>query len=194
MLKSFIHGHDQTTDFTCGAASLLTAMKIFGYENIDSTEEYLIWREANSVFMGEGQAGIGPYALACAAKRRGMSAEIWTDTTENQFCNDLDPGKRDVYRLMERYDREQCDHHGITIHKSDFKVNDLLENTHENKVLIFLIAPENEDHWVLSYKMANGGYFYFDPYYKAVEEYIDESDFPKAFPSASIKVGVILGV
>jgi len=39
--------------------------------------ELQLWREANTVFMGKGHPGSGPYSLALAAWRRGFKPELW---------------------------------------------------------------------------------------------------------------------
>src|ERR1043165_3141304 len=70
--------YNQSTDFSCGAASLLMAMK--GLDDtvpFDRIHELQIWREANTVYMGKGHAGSSPYGIALAAWRRGFLPEIW---------------------------------------------------------------------------------------------------------------------
>lgn len=60
--------YNQSTDFTCGAASLLMAMR--GLDSdipFDRVHELQIWREANTVFMGAGHPGSSPYGIALAA-------------------------------------------------------------------------------------------------------------------------------
>jgi hypothetical protein len=44
---------------------------------IDRAHEMQLWREANTVFMGEGHPGSSPYGLALAAWRRGFRVELW---------------------------------------------------------------------------------------------------------------------
>lgn len=192
MFKILAAGHDQTTDFTCGAACLLTIMDILGLEPGHPAEELLIWREANSIFMGEGHAGIGPYALANAAARRGMKAAIWTDTYARQFSKSLRDNERRAYEIIEEYDREESLGLGVIIKTADFSVKDALNHAHEKRPAVILVSPEDEDHWVVSYRLANGDIFYFDPYYKHIGKFITEKDFDRAYPAATIKAAVFL--
>jgi predicted double-glycine peptidase len=70
--------YNQSLDFTCGPSSLMMAMKALDRRQaIDRAHELQLWREANTVFMGDGHPGSGPYGLALAAWRRGFRAELW---------------------------------------------------------------------------------------------------------------------
>jgi hypothetical protein len=73
--------YNQTTDFTCGPSSLLMAMKSLDPKaDFSRTHELLLWREANTIFMGgEGHAGCGATGLALAAHRRGFDVEVWVN-------------------------------------------------------------------------------------------------------------------
>jgi predicted double-glycine peptidase len=73
--------YNQTTDFTCGPSSLLMAMKALDPKaDFTRTHELLLWREANTIFMGsDGHGGCGAAGLALAAHRRGFSAEVWVN-------------------------------------------------------------------------------------------------------------------
>lgn len=65
----------QSTDFTCGPASLIMAMAARQQDSdateMDPDEELRIWREATTVFMTSGHGGCGPHGLALAAHKRG---------------------------------------------------------------------------------------------------------------------------
>jgi predicted double-glycine peptidase len=71
--------YNQTTDFTCGPSSLLMAMKALDPKtDVSRIHELLLWREANTIFMGsDGPAGCGATGLALAAHRRGFDVEVW---------------------------------------------------------------------------------------------------------------------
>jgi len=72
-----VHEYYQTEDFTCGPAVLLTGMRALNPNIILSKEEeYLIWHESNSIFMGEGHPGCGIYGLALSAMKRGFLTKI----------------------------------------------------------------------------------------------------------------------
>jgi hypothetical protein len=73
--------YNQTTDFTCGPSSLLMAMKALDPRiDFSRAHELLLWREANTIFMGgPGPAGCGATGLALAAHRRGFGVEVWVN-------------------------------------------------------------------------------------------------------------------
>ncbi|WP_162917101.1 peptidase C39 family protein [Dongia deserti] len=73
--------YNQTTDFTCGPSSLLMAMKALNPKtDVSRMHELLLWREANTIFMGtDGPAGCGATGLALAAHRRGFDVEVWVN-------------------------------------------------------------------------------------------------------------------
>jgi hypothetical protein len=73
--------YNQTTDFTCGPSSLLMAMKALDPStDFSRTHELLLWREANTIFMGsDGHGGCGATGLALAAHRRGFDVEAWVN-------------------------------------------------------------------------------------------------------------------
>lgn len=62
----------QTTEFTCGPASLMMAMASLDPGlHLDQHLELDIWREATTIFMTSGHGGCHPLGLALAAQRRG---------------------------------------------------------------------------------------------------------------------------
>jgi hypothetical protein len=75
--------YSQTTDFSCGPSSLLMAMKTLDPKiDFSRTHELLLWREANTIFMGgPGHGGCGATGLALAAHRRGFDVEVWVNHT-----------------------------------------------------------------------------------------------------------------
>jgi ribosomal protein S18 acetylase RimI-like enzyme len=71
---------EQTLEFTCGASSLMMAMKALDPTlELDRTLELRIWREATTIFMTSGHGGCGPFGLALAARHRGFLAEIYVN-------------------------------------------------------------------------------------------------------------------
>ncbi len=67
----------QTTEFTCGPASLMMAMNSIRPDYRPSvSEELQIWREATTIYMTSGHGGCSPYGLALAAHRRGFRVEV----------------------------------------------------------------------------------------------------------------------
>ena len=68
----------QTTDFTCGPCCLLIAARLLGVGRpFRKVDEYLIWRRANTLFMGDNHTGCSPEGLGLAALQLGLTATIF---------------------------------------------------------------------------------------------------------------------
>jgi GNAT superfamily N-acetyltransferase len=95
--------YQQTTDFTCGPASLMMAMKSLDRTlRLDRRLELRLWREATSIFMASGHGGCGPFGLALSAHRRGFGVELFVKQ-RGVFLVDTvrDPDKKEVMRVVE---------------------------------------------------------------------------------------------
>ena len=95
--------YQQTTDFTCGPACLMMAMKALDSTlRLDRRLELRLWREATSIFMASGHGGCGPFGLALSAHRRGFGAELFVKQ-RGVFLVDTvrDQDKKEVMRVVE---------------------------------------------------------------------------------------------
>ncbi len=91
----YIH---QTTEFTCGPASLMMVMAALKPDSVpDPDEELRIWREATTIFMTSGHGGCGPHGLALAAHRRGFRVRICVSEDGPLFLDTVRaPAKKQV--------------------------------------------------------------------------------------------------
>lgn len=94
--------YTQTTDFTCGPASLLmAAKKINPDQPVSQIEEFNIWREATTIFMTTGHGGTSPYGLALAAQKRGYKTRLWLANEEPPFLDSVrSPKKKKIIELI----------------------------------------------------------------------------------------------
>jgi len=80
--------YEQTTDFTCGPASLMMALKTVKPEyQMTRREEMRIWREATTIFMAAGHGGCSPYGLALSAWHRGLEITLYINQREAPFLD-----------------------------------------------------------------------------------------------------------
>jgi predicted double-glycine peptidase len=102
----------QTTDFTCGPAALLMAMRAQNSAaRFDRTEELQIWREANTVYMGSRSthAGCSALGLALAAQRRGFCVEVRVSHNQPLLQGSArHPDLLDANRLLHQVDLAQA--------------------------------------------------------------------------------------
>jgi hypothetical protein len=98
----------QTEPFTCGATSLITALRFLGRLSVPPTRtlELSFWRRANTIYMGEGIAGCGPYGLGCIALDYGCAAALFA-SREKGFFNEWNEraGRGDAPGIIEELDR-----------------------------------------------------------------------------------------
>jgi ribosomal protein S18 acetylase RimI-like enzyme/predicted double-glycine peptidase len=94
--------YSQTTEFTCGAASLLMAMKALNPDRLFSREEEIqLWREATTIFMTSGHGGCSPHGLALAAWRRGFDVRLQVSRSGPLFLDGVRrEDKKSVMRLV----------------------------------------------------------------------------------------------
>ena len=110
--------YPQTTDFTCGPASLMMAMNAqrAAYRPT-RTEELQIWREATTIFMLAGHGGCSPHGLALAAARRGFSVDLHINRKSVPFIESVrDPDKRAVVNLVHQSFLDQLPDSGVSLH------------------------------------------------------------------------------
>lgn len=148
--------YNQSTDFTCGAASLLMAMKSLDKAApFDRLHELQVWREANTVFMGKGHAGSSPYGIALAAWRRGFHAEIWLSHPGPILAYyQNNPDWLKAGRLVQEADARMVRDLGMPITRRKWDVADLARARGEGAVPIVLVSTrafhsDDTPHWVV---------------------------------------------
>lgn len=120
MNEAFIpQNYRQTEPFTCGAAAMITALQFLGRLSVPPTRtlELSLWRKANTIYMGEGIAGCGPYGLGCIALDYGCATALFA-SRETGFFHEWDEraGRGDASALMEGHDRARFLSLGGCIH------------------------------------------------------------------------------
>ncbi|WP_051340478.1 ribosomal protein S18-alanine N-acetyltransferase [Azospirillum halopraeferens] len=148
--------YQQTTDFTCGAASLMMAMKALD-PAVELTRrlEVRIWREATTVFMTSGHGGCGPYGLALSAWRRGFAVEIFVKDEGVPFVDSVrDADKKEVMRVVHEDFLDELAHTDIALHQRTLSAADMAQAVHDGAIPIVLISSyriyrEKFPHWVV---------------------------------------------
>jgi len=166
-----ILGYPQTSYFTCGPAALLTAMKNLNKKiNLTPLDEFLIWKEANTIFMGEGHPGCGTYGLGCSSIKRGFNTEIYTNVKTNELLFDdciTDKQEKNVYKQMEEEDRRAYVEAGGIIHFKKIAAKTIqkkLNNSHLALTLIDDPHIKNGAHWVTLITSNEDTITCFNPY------------------------------
>jgi predicted double-glycine peptidase len=147
--------YNQSLDFTCGPSSLMMAMTALDKSQpIDRAHELQLWREANTVFMGQGHPGSSPYGLALAAWRRGFQVTLWL-SHRGPFLLDYQKKteRRKVSDLMQREDEKLLKASQIPMLLKKWSIGDLRDAMRDGAVPLVLVSTklfhgDNTPHWV----------------------------------------------
>lgn len=150
--------YQQTTEFTCGAACLLMAIKHFCPKTeMSPVLEIRLWRGATTVFMLSGPEGCEPYGLAVQAHLYGLSSKIFVSDDAFLFLNSVrDPEKRKVMELAQTDFRAEAAKAQIPVYNYPFGLNDIRAAIARGAVVLVLISfyhmfGEKVPHWVLAH-------------------------------------------
>ncbi len=146
----------QTTEFTCGPASLMMAMRAQDPDyRMSRAEELRLWRESTTIYMTSGHGGCHPLGLALAAHRRGFRAEAWISLETPLFIDSVrDEGKRAVIEQVHRDYVQQSREAGLQVHYRELTQTDLDRALKAGALPVVLISTWRMDrkrapHWVV---------------------------------------------
>ena len=155
LIKHQTPWYRQTTEFTCGAASLMMAMKSLDASiNMNQDEELDIWREATTIFMTSGHGGSHPIGLALAARSRGFNATVNVNQSGPMFVDSVrSEHKKNIISLVDRQFRKKAKSMQVKVKKHDVTQNDIGNWLEQGKAVLILISTYRIDgrkapHWV----------------------------------------------
>jgi predicted double-glycine peptidase len=148
--------YNQSTDFTCGPSSLMMAMNALDPKvKITRILELQLWREATTIFMGDGHGGCSALGLALAAKRRGFGAEVWMNRGGVFLADRLD-GKDRVaaMRLLQEADLAETKRQRIPVHRGRTTIDELRHAMDKGAIPIVLVSTQlfhgdDVPHWLV---------------------------------------------
>lgn len=145
----------QTTDFTCGPASLMMAMSSLD-KNIkpNQSDELKIWRESTTIFMTSGHGGCHPVGLALAAINKGFKAEVFINQTGPAFIESVrNPENKRILEVVDADYFKQAKKVGAIIHQTDIRQSHIADALNNGSAIIILISTyrmngKKSPHWV----------------------------------------------
>lgn len=153
--KTAVPYYEQTTDFTCGPASLMMAMKsILPKYQMSRREELQIWREATTIFMTSGHGGCSPHGLALSAWQRKFLVELYINQAGTPFIDSVrDPDKKAVMELVHEDFMAHIKETNIALHIEDISPDKLQQLLRSGFAMIALISTfrfnrNKSPHWV----------------------------------------------
>ena len=163
--------YEQTLEFTCGASSLMMAMKALQPDlNLNRTLELRIWREANTIFMTSGHGGCGPFGLALAAHHRGFYVEIFVNDSGVPLVDSVrGPEKKEVLRLVHEEMLQEIEELQIPVYYENLSLELMEDRFTVGAIPIVLISSyriygEKNPHWVVVSGFDDKFVYVNDPY------------------------------
>ncbi len=156
--KRVLPHYRQTTDFTCGPAACLMAMKsLDGRKPRGGSGGLAIWREATTIFMGPagGHGGCGALGLALAWHRRGFRPEVHVNHRGVLLgMRSRAADRREAMRLIQERDLADAKARQIPVHYDRLSVDDLEAATRGGAIAIVLCSTryvhgDNVPHWIV---------------------------------------------
>lgn len=162
--------YTQTTDFTCGPASLLMAAKQINPDQpLSKIEEFNIWREATTIFMTTGHGGTSPYGLALAAHRRGYKARLWLSDENAPFLDTVrSPKKKQIIELIHQDFAQQAVDQNIAVEPFPKDIESIRAAMEAGEQIILLISTYRMNrskgpHWVWLVSIDDDYAYFNDP-------------------------------
>lgn len=147
--------YPQSTEFTCGPACLLMAMR----QSDASTElsqiaELNLWREATTIYMTTGHGGCSPHGLALALHKRGFVTQLRTSSEETPFLQSVrDTQKKQVVEGIHQDFLKQIATAGIPVSTTPLEVEELKQFLRDGFMVVMLISTyqlnrNKAPHWI----------------------------------------------
>lgn len=163
--------YQQSTEFTCGAASLLMAMNFLDpKKEMGQREELQLWREATTIFMTSGHGGCGPRGLALAAFHRGFKVKVFLNMEGPLFAAGVrDSKKKEVIELVYKDFDEQIKETDIEIIDRPLDINSIKELISKNNAVpltlisTYRLTKNKAPHWVVITEIDDNFVFFHDP-------------------------------
>lgn len=162
--------YTQTTDFTCGPASLLMAAKRINPDQpVSQIEEFNIWREATTIFMTTGHGGTSPYGLALAAQKRGYKTRLWLANEEPPFLDSVRSSKKKkIIELIHHDFAVQAKAAGLSVEPFPKDIEAMREALRAGEQIIMLISTYRMNrskgpHWIWLVNIDDDFAYFNDP-------------------------------
>ncbi|MGH6719719.1 MAG: peptidase C39 family protein [Alphaproteobacteria bacterium] len=148
----------QTMVFTCGPSALLMAMNAQDPKvRLRRGDEFALWKEATTVFMGSkgGHGGSSALGLALAAHRRGFAVEVQCNHRDPLLITrSRKPALMEVMRLVHQRDLAAAKAAGIALRYGEIGIDAIAAKLAEGYlplVLItcFYIHGDHTPHWIV---------------------------------------------
>jgi len=192
MQKSILQAHNshllapypyyaQTTEFSCGPASLLMVMaRLKPKLELSQTREFDIWRTATTIFMTSGHGGTHPLGLAIAATENGFKAQVYLNKQAPVFLAGVrNEHKKLVLAKVEKDFVEKAKQAKVKVNYEDYHSATIRKALQKGAGVLCLISSYQFDgfkgpHWVAVTHIDDNYMYIHDP--DADEDHSKASD------------------
>lgn len=180
----------QTTDFSCGPAAALMAMRALCAACEPSEKEELrLWREATSIFTSAGHGGCDPIGLAVALTKRSFATSIHCSQPGPYFLDSVrSQARRRAMAIVQTDYEEQAHELGIPVFHQALSASDLRAALDSGAMAVVLVSlyrmtGTRLPHWIMVFAHDDKRFFCHDPWVEvdAQERPIDAADLPIPF-------------
>lgn len=156
LIEDRVPWYAQTTEFTCGPASLMMAMAAVRPEHtLTQTLELDLWREATTIYMTSGHGGCHPLGLALAANRRGYSTEVYLSKPNPLFLEGVRAKhKKEILKTVHKQFIEKANKAVIPIHYEAVSIAKIESWLQSGMYVLIMISSyrmngDKAPHWVI---------------------------------------------
>ncbi len=183
--KLVIPYYAQTTDFTCGSASLMMAMKSLKPSiKMNRELELDLWREATTIFMTSGHGGCGPHGLALAACNRGFKVELFVNEKASLFIEGVrDKKKKKIIELVQKDFEVKLKKNKVKTHFKDYNLSTISKIIKAKGVALVLISAyrlteTKAPHWIVITGIEDDFIYFNDPELDKDQNKFDNMNIP----------------
>jgi ribosomal protein S18 acetylase RimI-like enzyme len=163
--------YGQSTEFTCGPAAMMMAMKALRPDMpLGRRLELRLWRESTTIYMTSGHGGCGPHGLAVAAYRRGFGVKLFLRREGPLFLDSVRSAeKKEVMRLVQEDQTEELAAAGVPVEYRSLNATALQAEFECGGIPVVLISSyrmyrEKFPHWVVVTGFGDRYVYVSDPY------------------------------
>jgi ribosomal protein S18 acetylase RimI-like enzyme len=175
--------HAQTTEFTCGTACLIMAMRHFQPKLKANRElELDLWRDSTTIFLAKGVGGCSAEGLALTAHLRGFDVKILASDELTPFVDTVrDPKKKAVIELVHASFRRRLKENKVAYEVVNFGKADIIKAIDKGYVPLLLISGyrlyrEKLPHWVVATGYDSHFIYIHDPYVgEALKDFVGQN-------------------
>lgn len=163
--------YQQTTEFTCGPASLMMAMHSLNDKLLmEQALELDLWRAATTIFMTSGHGGCHPVGLANAAKKHGFDAKVYINQQTPLFIDGVRAAhKKQIMESVHHQFIEEAKALKVEVNYNEIDQFQLTQLINDGYAVILLISTYRLDgkkapHWVTVTGFDELCFYVNDPY------------------------------